>query len=49
MDLKKGSFEHFGIEDLVIEPKNINTLNDKIEYITINYKKIQDTIKYTIG
>lgn len=40
----KGSFEHWGLDDLVIEPKNINTINNKIKYIEENYHKIQDTI-----
>lgn len=41
----KGSFEHFGIEDLVIEPKNMDILSNKVKYIEDNYNTIKDTIK----
>ena len=40
----KGSFEHFGIEDLVVEPKNITLVNDKVKQIESNYKMFQDRI-----
>lgn len=40
----KGSHKHFGIEDLVIEPKNINIINNKVKYVEDNYNTIKDTI-----
>ena len=39
-----GSFEHWGLEDFVIEPKNINIINNKIIYIEDNYNTIKETI-----
>ena len=41
----KGSHKHFGIEDLVLEPKNITLINDKVKYIENNYKTLQDKIE----
>ena len=41
----KGSFEHFGLEDLVIEPNDINLIKEKVKYIEDNYKTLQDTIE----
>lgn len=40
----KGTFEHFGLENLVIEPKNIDIINNKVKYIENNYKIIQNII-----
>ena len=40
----KGTFEHFGIDNLVLEPKNISNINEKVEYIENNYINIQNTI-----
>lgn len=40
----KGSFQHWGIEELVIEPKNIKNIHEKFEYIVNNYIDIQNTI-----
>ena len=40
----KGTFEHWGLEDLVIEPKNINIINNKVKYVEDNYNTIKDTI-----
>lgn len=40
----KGTFEHFGLEFFVIEPKNISVIHNKVKYIEDNYKTIKDTI-----
>ena len=40
----KGSFEHWGVEDLVIEPKNIQNLPNLVQHVENNYKTIQDKI-----
>jgi len=37
----KGSFKHWELQELVIEPKNINMIYDKVEYIENNYKMLQ--------
>ena len=39
-----GSFEHWEVEDFVVEPRNITLINDKVKYIEDNYKIIQDII-----
>tara|TARA_B110000977_G_C11089002_1_gene495988 strand:+ start:6627 stop:7631 length:1005 start_codon:yes stop_codon:yes gene_type:complete len=41
----KGTFEHWGISNLVIEPKNIKNLPNLVQYIIDNYEMIQDKIK----
>lgn len=40
----KGTFEHWGLEDYVIEPKTIHKIHKKVKYIEKNYKIIQDMI-----
>ena len=40
----KGSFEHWGLEDFVVEPKNISTIHNKVKYIEDNYNTIENTI-----
>ena len=40
----KGTFQHWGLEDFVIEPKNINILNDKVKYVEDNYETIQNKL-----
>ena len=40
----RGTFEHWRLEDFVIEPKNINIINDKVKYVEDNYNTIKDTI-----
>ena len=40
----KGTFKHYGLEDLVIEPKDISKINNKVKYIEDNYKMLQDRI-----
>lgn len=39
-----GTFSHWDLDDLVIEPKNIQKLSNLVEYIENNYKMIQDKI-----
>ena len=41
----KGTFEHWGISNLVIKPKNIKNLPNLVQYIIDNYEMIQDKIK----
>lgn len=40
----KGSFEHWELEDFVVEPNNISVIYDKVTYIEDNYNTIKDTI-----
>lgn len=40
----KGTFEHWGLEDLIIEPKIINIITNKVKYVEYNYNIIKDTI-----
>ncbi len=40
----KGTFEHWGLDELVIEPKNIDKLTDLVCYVCTNYKNIQNKI-----
>ena len=40
----KGSFEHFNIDDLIIEPKNIKDLTKVVTYVSDNYELIQNKI-----
>lgn len=41
----KGSHKHFEIEELVVEPKNIIVINDKVKYIENNYAILQNKIR----
>jgi len=41
----KGSHKHFEIEELVVEPKNITLINDKVKYIENNYAILQNKIR----
>ena len=41
----KGSFQHYGLENFVIEPSNINALHSTVNYIKTNYTSLQNTIK----
>ena len=44
-----GSLQHWGIEELVIEPKNIKNIHEKTEYIKNNYIDLQNTINSNRG
>lgn len=39
-----GTFSHWDLDNLVIEPQNIQKLSNLVEYIENNYKMIQDKI-----
>ena len=39
-----GTFSHWDLDNLVIEPQNIEKLSNLVEYIENNYKIIQDKI-----
>ena len=41
----KGSFEHWDIDDLVLEPKNIKNLQTMVNNIETNYYVLQEKIK----
>ena len=40
----KGTFEHWGVEDFVVEPANITDIHSKVKHIEDNYKTIKDTM-----